>query len=284
MNTKRIEFILIAQIRIVNPRARNRARFQAIVKNIGTVGLKKPILVYHRAMLPDGTQYDLVCGQGRLEAFIRLGATRIPAIFTNASVEKRYLMSLVENVARKQPSHTDLLAEVRDLQKRGYTKREIAAKLGFGHTHIEGILRLLRAGELGLVERVESGTIPLTIAVKIATAGGDEVQRAMSEAYDKGELRGSKLRVVQRLIATRFAEHRKPNEEALNVSREELARTYEQHTARQRDLIRRAHGVEEHLAILTAAMKQLLSDTAFVGLLNREGLDSIPEPLAVRLR
>jgi ParB family transcriptional regulator, chromosome partitioning protein len=284
MNTKSIERIPIAQIRIVNPRARSRARFQGIVKNISAVGLKKPILVFRRAMQSDGTQYDLVCGQGRLEAFTSLGAMEIPAIITNASRQNRYLMSLVENVARKQPSHIDLLAEVRDLQKRGYTKRQIAAKLGFGHTHIEGILRLLRAGELGLVEQVESGTIPLTIAVKIATAGGDEVQRAMSEAYENGELRGAKLRVVQRLIASRFAEHRKQNEEALNVSREELARTYEQHTARQRDLVKRAQCVEENLAILTAAMKQLLSDTAFVGLLNREGLDSVPEPLAVRLR
>jgi ParB family chromosome partitioning protein len=284
MSTKNIERIPIAQIRIVNPRARNKARFQGIVKNISAVGLKKPILVFRRGMQPDGTQYDLVCGQGRLEALTSLGAAEIPAIITNASEQNRYLMSLVENVARKQPSHTDLLAEVRDLQKRGYTKKEIAAKLGFGHTHIEGILRLLRAGELGLVEQVESGTIPLTIAVKIATAGGDEVQRAMSEAYENGELRGAKLRVVQRLIASRFAEHRNQNEEALNVSREELARTYEQHTARQRDLVRRAHFVEERLAILTAAMKQLLSDTAFVRLLHREGLDSIPEPLALRLR
>jgi ParB family chromosome partitioning protein len=284
MSTKNIERIPIAEIRIVNPRARNKARFQGIVKNISAVGLKKPILVFRRGMQPDGTQYDLVCGQGRLEALTSLGAAEIPAIITNASEQNRYLMSLVENVARKQPSHTDLLAEVRDLQKRGYTKREIAAKLGFGHTHIEGILRLLRAGELGLVEQVESGTIPLTIAVKIATAGGDEVQRAMSEAYEKGELRGAKLRVVQRLIASRFAEHRKQNEEALNVSREELARTYEQHTARQRDLVRRAQSVEERLAILTAAMKQLLSDTAFVRLLHRERLDSIPEPLALRLR
>jgi len=118
----------------------------------------------------------------------------------------------------------------------------------------------------------------------IATAGGDEVQRAMTEAYENGELRGGRLRVVQRLIASRFAEHRQKNEEALNLSREELARTYQQHTARQRDLIRRAELVEERLAILTTAMKRLLADAAFVDLLQKEGLESMPEPLASRLR
>lgn len=284
MNPKRVERIPINQIRVVNPRSRNRQTFQGIIKNIEMIGLKKPLTVFQRDADSEGTRYDLVCGQGRLEALAGLGATEVPAIVTSASEQKRYLMSLVENVARKRPPHTELLTEVRDLAKRGYAKKEIAAKLGLGRTYIEGILRLLRSGEIRLVEQVESGTIPLSIAVMIVTAGGDQVQKAMTEAYENGELRGGRLRVVQRLIAARFAQHREKNEAALNLSREELARSYEQHTARQRDLIRRAEGVEERLTLLTAAMKELLSDAAFVGLLSREGLDTMPEPLAARLR
>jgi ParB family transcriptional regulator, chromosome partitioning protein len=284
MKPQPIESIPIAEIRVVNPRSRNRTKFREIVKNIGAVGLKKPILVVRRELEADGTRYDLVCGQGRLEALAALGATEIPAMITTASAANRYLMSLVENIARKQPPHRDLLIEVRELQKRGYTKKEISAKLGMGRAYIEGVLRLLRSGETDLVEKVASGTVPLTIAVQIATAGGDAVQNAMMEAYEKGELRGGKLRVVQRLIASRFARQRPENEKALDLSRQELAQTYEQHTARQRDLIRKADSVEECLAILTAAMKQLFADAAFVNLLRREGLDTMPEPLATRIR
>jgi ParB family chromosome partitioning protein len=284
MKPQPIESIPIAEIRVVNPRSRNRTTFREIVKNIGAVGLKKPILVVRRELEADGTRYDLVCGQGRLEALAALGATEIPAMITTASAANRYLMSLVENIARKQPPHRDLLIEVRELQKRGYTKKEISAKLGMGRAYIEGVLRLLRSGETDLVEKVASGTVPLTIAVQIATAGGDAVQNAMMEAYEKGELRGGKLRVVQRLIASRFARQRPENEKALDLSRQELAQTYEQHTARQRDLIRKADSVEECLAILTAAMKQLFADAAFVNLLRREGLDTMPEPLATRIR
>src|SRR5581483_6589370 len=142
--------------RVVNPRSRNRRTFQGIVNNISAIGLKRPISVFRRAQEADGTQYDLVCGQGRLEALTALGATEIPAIVTKASERKRFLMSLVENVARKQPPHTDLLTEVRELEKRGYTRKQIAAKLGLGRTHIEGILRLLRSGESELVAQVES--------------------------------------------------------------------------------------------------------------------------------
>ena len=45
---QRIESILISEIRVVNPRARNKRTFQNIVANIGNVGLKKPITVARR--------------------------------------------------------------------------------------------------------------------------------------------------------------------------------------------------------------------------------------------
>ena len=57
-------------IAILNPRARNKKVFQELVASIANLGLKKPITVSSRK---DGDGYDLVCGQGRLEAFIALG-------------------------------------------------------------------------------------------------------------------------------------------------------------------------------------------------------------------
>jgi hypothetical protein len=104
--------IPIAEIRIVNPRSRNRVTFQSIKANIASVGLKKPITVCQRAPDEDGTRYDLVCGQGRLEAVRDLGDTMIPAIINDAPEDERYLMSLVENLARRPPSTADLLREV----------------------------------------------------------------------------------------------------------------------------------------------------------------------------
>ena len=134
MNDKRIESIAISEIRIVNPRARNKHTFDLIVTNIGTVGLKKPITVGRRGREGDGTQYDLVCGQGRLEAIVALGGTHIPAIVTDAPLKTRYLMSLVENIARKRPPHSALIHEVCRLRDHGCKHPEIAAKLGLGKT------------------------------------------------------------------------------------------------------------------------------------------------------
>jgi ParB family transcriptional regulator, chromosome partitioning protein len=285
MKPQRIERIPINQIRVVNPRTRNKKTFRGIINNIGEVGLKKPITVFRRELAQDGTRYDLVCGQGRLESVAALGGKDIPAIITDASLKERYLMSLVENIARKRPNLSDLLAEIRRLKKSGHQNVVIAAMLGLGHTYVEGIIRLLKCGEDRLVERVEAGTIPLSVAVKIATADDAQIQRVLGDAYDKGELRGAKLYAVQRLIAQRHAQQRSdPATPAPTVSTKDLVKEYERHTHRQRELVARAVVVRERLALLTAAMRQLVADKDFVQLLATEGLETMPEQLAMRLR
>src|SRR5690349_18892535 len=130
MNKTVIETIPIAEIRVVNPRTRNKVKFQEIVTSIAAVGLKKPITVSRRDLDSDGTRYDLVCGQGRIEACRALGETTIPAIVSEASREEQLLMSLVENIARRPPSNRDLLREVQTLRQRKYSVEEIAQKLG----------------------------------------------------------------------------------------------------------------------------------------------------------
>jgi ParB family chromosome partitioning protein len=108
MKEQIIERIPIAQIHIANPRPRRRGRWQMMVANIREVGLKKPITVVRRSEPnADGEQFDLVCGQGRIEAFLALGETTIPAIIAEAPREHQFLMSLLENIARRPPSNRD---------------------------------------------------------------------------------------------------------------------------------------------------------------------------------
>jgi ParB family transcriptional regulator, chromosome partitioning protein len=92
----RIHMVPIHAIRILNPRARNKRIFNELVTSIEHLGLKKPITVSLRG---DGSGYDLVCGQGRLEAFIALGQKTIPAVVIQASPEDCFVMSLVEKSA-----------------------------------------------------------------------------------------------------------------------------------------------------------------------------------------
>jgi len=102
----KVERIPIAEIRIINPRTRSVRKFEQIVESIRSVGLKRPITVHCRELDADGTRYDLVCGQGRMEACLALGEITIPAEVTNTSREEQLLMSLVENLARSMPSQS----------------------------------------------------------------------------------------------------------------------------------------------------------------------------------
>ena len=116
-----IRMVSVQEIAILNPRARNKKVFNELVASIAILGLKKPITVSKRR---DGA-YDLVCGQGRLEAFIALGQSDIPAIVLEISKEDCFVMSLVENLARRQHSPIELMREVGALRNRGYSIGEI---------------------------------------------------------------------------------------------------------------------------------------------------------------
>jgi ParB family chromosome partitioning protein len=83
-----IEIIPVNAIDVVNPRVRNRRIFKEIVTSVAELGLKRPITVKRKQA--DGDQrYDLICGQGRLEAYQSLGQREIPAIVISASDEDR---------------------------------------------------------------------------------------------------------------------------------------------------------------------------------------------------
>jgi len=188
MNDQEIIRIPISEIRVVNPRSRNKVRFEAIVTSIAAVGLKRPITVARRQPAQDGTSYDLVCGQGRLEAFIKLGEKSIPAVILTASLEDQYLMSLVENIARRPPSNLGLLHEVRALKDRGYTADEISQKLGLHRTYVFGVVRLIEHGEDSLVAAVEAERLPVTVAIEIAMGTTHSMQRALpgTRSYASG--------------------------------------------------------------------------------------------------
>ena len=278
-----LDTIAISEITIANPRPRSKYIFDQIVTSISTVGLKTPITVSKREMHPDGTQYDLVCGQGRLEAFLALGQTNIPAIIINASREDQYLMSLIENIARRPPSHLGLLKETKRLRACGYSVEEIARKLGLGNRYVATIVMLLGNGETELIRLVESGRIPLTVAAEIANGTTADIQRALAEAYEAGDLRGAKLRGARALIRKRVSgrtknRKKKPHPKAPLTSRE-VTKEYQDYTRTQRALVKRAAVVRERLVLVAAACQRLFADPNFLTLLRAEGLSLMSEKL-----
>lgn len=288
MKNQAIERLLIAEINVPNPRHRNKLIFDLIVANIGAIGLKKPITVCRRANVStdDGIKYDLVCGQGRLEACLALGETRIPAIIVEATREQQYLMSLVENIARRPPSNRDLLREIRAMIERGLKPPEIATKLGLDRTYVYGIVNLLDQGEVSLVEAVEGRRLPISVATVIARGTSEAVQRALREAYEKGELRGQRLANARRIISYRLrcrgsARGPKTTKE---MSPRALVNEYRIQLEKTRGLVRRASIANQRLLLMVSIFRRLFADESFVGLLRAESRLTMPEWLAGQLK
>jgi ParB family transcriptional regulator, chromosome partitioning protein len=285
-----VQMIPTDQINILNPRSRNRIVFQGMVANISNLGLKRPITVARRAEpTSDGKPYDLVCGQGRLEAFIALGQTEIPAIVREASREECYLMSLVENIARRQLRPVELLREIESLKSRGYTTTEIAKKIDVAKSYVTGVAHLLKNGEERLLHAVDKGRIPLSVAMQIANADEEGIQRALCQAYEDKSLRGRKLLTVRRIIEMRKANGKRCNSgvrrrnDALQ-SAESLVRIYRQEADRQKLLVKKSQLTEHRLLFIVSALKNLFRDENFITLLRAEGLDTLPAYLAEKIQ
>jgi len=280
-----IDMIPVDQIAVINTRIRNKKTFRQIVDSISKVGLKKPITVSRHEDRDGEATYQLVCGQGRLEAFISLGEREIPAMVVDVTEEDSLVMSLVENLARRQHRPLELLHDIGELGKRGYTDKEIATKTGLSYEYVHSIRHLLEEGEERLLTAVEIGQIPVSVAIDIAEADEEGVQEALAQAYQKGLLRGKKLLVAKRLIEQRQRRGKavcRGGSEAprSRMSSEALVRAYEKEADRQRLMIKKAEVTQNRLLFVVEAMRQLLTDKNFVTLLRAEGLATMPRPLA----
>ncbi|SIO61471.1 chromosome partitioning protein, ParB family [Burkholderia sp. GAS332] len=287
--TGEVRMIPVDQIEVINPRERNNRVFNEIVGNIRTIGLKKPIKVTPRVTADGVEKYLLVCGEGRLKAFRSLGETTIPAMVVNVSDEDAFIMSLAENIARRQCRPLELLAGIRQLQEQGYTSKVIAEKTGLTQSYVQGILMLLHHGEERLVIAVEKGRIPLNAALSIVGAGDDDtaIQAALQEAYEPGKLRGKQLMDARRIIERRKtlgrSAARNMSGKLADVTTSSLVRTYQHEVERQKSMVRKAEFAQQRLMFVVGALRQIFADENFVNLLRAEGLATLPKYLAERV-
>jgi len=274
-----IVHIPIEEIHIINPRVRNQIIAEEIRQNIRSVGLKRPITVTPRKDARNGKKYDLVCGQGRLEAFIAAGETEIPAIVREVSEEDVHIMSLVENIARRNGNALELLQSIKYLKSKGYEDDAIAAKTNLGKDYIRGIIRLLDQGEEYLVNAVEKGRIPLYQALNIATEDDAAVQRALAEAHESGALSGKKLLAVQRIISRRNHYGKglsAPHREKAKISAEDLIAAYEKEAKKKKQLLAQSNYIKSVLDYTSSVLRQLLNDVHFTNQLKAVGMNEIP--------
>lgn len=286
--SRAFKMVPVASVRVLNPRERNQRVFDGIVENIRSVGLKKPVIVTPRT--DAGQDYFLlVCGEGRLNAMRSLGEETIPALVVEVSDEEAFVMSLVENIARRQYRPLEILSSIRQLFEKGYSPSAISTKTGLTPTYVSGILTLLKQGEERLLVAVEKGMVPLNTALDIVAAGDDdrELQSAMQDAYEAGTLRGKKLQLTRRLIERRrtlgASIARRARRKSVDISKSSLVRVYEKEVERKRMTLKKSDLTQKRLLFVTSALRQLMGNEHFVTLLRAEQLDVMPKYLADRV-
>jgi ParB family chromosome partitioning protein len=281
-----VEMIPLDRINVINPRVRNKRDFEEVVSNIDRLGLKRPVTVTRREH-PDGLRYDLVCGQGRVEAYLALKQTEIPALVIEASPEECLVKSLVENCARRHHRAVDLLRGIECLRRRGHSDAEIARKTDLSQEYVRGVFRLLEKGEHRLLRAVEAEQIPVSVAVEIADTDDAGTQRALQQAYEKNLLRGHRLLAAKRVIEQRRRRGKGLRNTPLKfdgpVSTDALLRAYRDDTDKKKLLIRKTEATRSRLVFVVEALRTLLADENFVTLLRAEGLTTLPRNLANRL-
>lgn len=275
-----VKMIPIDRIRILNPRPREKKKFLQIVESIRNLGLKKPIQVSLRSAGETEEQgYDLVCGQGRLEAFLALGQKEIPAIVVEVPKNERLLRSLVENMARRTPPRLALMREIERLKGLGYSNVEIGKKLDIADSLVAGYIALNKAGEERLLDAAINGGIPLGVAMDIAKADTPEMQRELLKLYETKQLNQVSIRTVKRLMDQRrfIGKHRDDQgKKKTRTSAESLINAFKRESQRQKLMVKKARLCDAKLVFIVTAFGKLLADENFVTLLRAETLADMP--------
>lgn len=277
-----LQLVPVDSIAVLNPRARNKRIFNELVTSIAHLGLKKPITV---SGSKDHAGYELVCGQGRLEAFRTLGQDYIPAVVIDVAKEDCFVMSLVENLARRNHTSLEFIQEIGALKDRGYSAAEIAKKIDFSREYIYSILYLLEHGEERLMVAIEKGHMPHTVAVDIVRTKNADLQQILANGYEAGTITGRQVLAIRRIVEHRDRARRSmyPIErsgQSTTRTANALIRHHRIETGRQKLLIKKDALVRSRILFITSAFRRLMADEHFTVLLRAEAIQTMPRSLA----
>jgi len=279
---RKIEEIPIEKIKIINPRKRDPSKFQKNVDSIERVGLKRPIVVNTRYLESTG-KYELVCGQGRIEAYQQLGNDSIPALIVDVDRPQALIMSIAENATRYAPPPIWFANVIKGLKDSGMSLTEIANIVGRSTASVSEYLGLVTSGETVLLEALERGQINLAVALQIAKATESELQRILVEGAEQGMIKAKDVVVIRRMFKKRHRSYeRNPSDKknrinrppgySIEMLRKEIKRTLE----KQDEFVQKSRRVENRLMLLSEEFRRLFRDQAWVELIQNENLTDFP--------
>ena len=160
---------------------------EELADSIRAHGILQPLSVRRKG----GGKYELIAGERRLRAAILCGLTQVPCLVLEVSRENSCLLSLIENLQRRD---LDFWEEAKALERLttvyGLSQEEVATKVGKSQSAVANKLRLLKLSpecaqtllEHGLTERHARALLRLEGEEARAAALEVILQRSMNVA------------------------------------------------------------------------------------------------------
>lgn len=195
------------QIKFFVRRSRGGAEFARLKKSIQEIGLKTPIGVRDISHLSrrarkrrqtSGAYYDyqLVYGQGRLQAFRDLRISHIPAVVIEIGEEEIVGRFLAENVMRRRLSWPEKAELIRfEVDCNGADIDDIAERFCITKLHVMKYLRILTGASDKVFARAKEDNFSLADTDKLATLPAVD-QDVVIEVMDEDHLDKSAIKHV----------------------------------------------------------------------------------------
>jgi len=169
-----------------------KSRLQELASSIRENGVLQPIIVR-----PGGAGYEIVAGERRARAARLAGLHEIPAIVRRYADNEVLVLSLVENVQRRDLNPIDkALAYRRLVAQLEATQDDVAKRLGLDRSSVANMMRLLEL-PAEIQELVRSGALAMGHARAILGLAGDGARIDMAQRVIREDL---SVRVVEQLV------------------------------------------------------------------------------------
>lgn len=276
---RKVGLIALDKIVVVSPRGRDKKQFEENARSIRDLGLYKPIMVNSRNHGKTG-KYELICGQGRMMAYQQLGRKEIEAEIVDLPDSAAQITTLSENMVRTAPEAIEFAKRLKQMHDDGMSLQQLATITGKSESYVREFIRLVENGEERLIKGVESGIFTLTFAVNVASSSERSVQHLLMDAFDNGIIHSGNLSRVRRIIEQRLEQGKelgsqKKEPGKYTVSR--LVSDIRRVTREKQGFVHQAEQKENRLFRILTALQKLHEDKDFCGLLEQEGLATVPE-------
>ena len=243
--------------------------------------MKRPIVLNTRYLDTSG-MYELVCGQGRIEAYQQLGKTSMPSLLVDVERSAALIMSIAENTTRNSPPPIWFANVIKGLHDSGVSVTEIAKILGRSTDSVRSYLKLVSNGEEILLDAVERGRISVSAAYQIAKTPNSELQKLLLEGVEAGMLSKDDIPVVKRMIENRrrfgrkyFKSSKKSKYNSYTV--DQLRKEIKQTLSKQEEFIQKSRKTEYRLMLLSEEFQRLQRDADWQDVVEAEEMTDFPK-------